>query len=65
MERWLSHHNYIDKSTLINMALSKFLTGPQVLEGVERVTANPRQVMQVLDEVMTEHRDTMDYLKER
>lgn len=66
MTKWLAQHTYIDRSTLINMALAKFLTSTQVLEGVgERVNATPRQVMEVLDQVMTEHRDSMDSLKTR
>lgn len=68
MEKWLSRHTYIDKTTLINMALSRFMSTAQVLETVGfdgRVEAKPQQVTEMLDQVMSAHRETMDDLKNR
>jgi hypothetical protein len=67
MTKWLEQHPYLDKTTLMNMAVMKFVSTTQTLapipEETQLVVARPEEVNAALDKVLEEHKTDMEILR--
>lgn len=63
MDQWLAKNPGIDRSTMICLAVDKFITAPQTLEPVEVVQADHQEAMKVAATMMDRHAHAIEKLK--
>jgi hypothetical protein len=62
MEEWLAKNPSIDRTTLINMAVSKFVHEAQILEPVMIKVSN-KNALDMAKKAMKKHKRAIDELK--
>lgn len=63
VEKWLKQHPGLSMSRLANLAIRGFISKDQVLEGVDTISANPKETRSSLKKQMKKHKKTLDELK--
>lgn len=61
--KWLSKNPGIHLSRLVNLAVRRFITEPQILEPVTLETAKIGKVKQSMKKMMSQHQNMLDKLK--
>lgn len=63
IELWLKQNQDFNLTQLVNMAVRKFITQPQVLTSVITVTANDKKVEKLSKRMMKDHSHMLEKLK--
>jgi hypothetical protein len=63
MDQWLAKNPGIDRSTMICLAVDKFISAPHTLEPVEVVVADHQEAMKVAAAMMDKHAHALEKLK--